>query len=351
MSTGGARTATSVRLRLGVLDQSPVPSGSTGAEAVRETVALARTVEALGYSRYWLAEHHNSEGLAGTAPEVLIARVASATSTMRVGAGGVLLSHFSPLKVAEVFRVLQALFPGRIDLGVGRTPGADEVTTAALQPGPDAYGDGHFPRRVADLVAYLGEGLETDHPHAGARAMPQGAGSPDVWLLGSSPYSAALAATLGLRFCFAQFITPSYGPRIMERYRRGFTPSSTCASPKAAVAVSVVCAETDDEAEGLATSQSVWRLGPWDGRGPVPSTEEAAAAASDLDAVTRARMAQNRGRVVVGGPGRVRDEVAALAGDFGVDEVLVVTICHDPAARRRSYALLAEVFDLEPPAG
>ena len=327
-----------------------MPSGSTGADAVRETVALARAAEALGYSRYWLAEHHNSGGLAGTAPEVLVARVASATSTIRAGAGGVLLSHYSPLKVAEVFRVLNSLFPGRIDLGVGRTPGADAVTTAALQPGPDAYGDEHFPRRVADLVAYLGEGPQPDHPHAGALAMPHGAGSPDVWLLGSSPYSAGLAATLGLRFCFAQFITPSYGPRIMERYRRGFTPSPTCVSPRAAVAVSVVCAETDGEAEMLATSQAVWRLGPWDGRGPVPSIDEAAAAARALDAVTRARMAQDRGRVVVGGPRRVRDEVAALAGDFGVDEVLVVTICHDPAARRRSYELLAEAFELEPPA-
>lgn len=318
---------------------------------MRETVALSRAAEALGYARYWLAEHHNTRGLAGTAPEVLVARVASATSTIRVGAGGVLLSHYSPLKVAEVFRVLQALFPGRIDLGVGRTPGADEVTTAALRPGPEAYGDEHFPRRVADLVAYLGEGPEADHPHAGARAGPHGAGSPDLWLLGSSPYSAGLAATLGLRFCFAQFITPAYGPRIMERYRRRFAPSSTCSSPQAAVAVSVVCAATDEEAEALAISQAVWRLRPEGGRGPVPSPREASATARDLDPVTRARMAQDRGRVVVGDPGRVRDEVLSLAGDFDVDEVLVVTVCHDQAARRRSYELLARAFELEAPPG
>jgi len=212
-------------LRLGVLDQSPVPSGSTGADALRSTVALARDAEAMGYSRYWLAEHHSATGLAGTAPEVLTARVASATSVIRVGAGGVMLSHYSPFKVAEVFRVLHALFPGRIDLGVGRAAGADTVATAALQPGPEAFGDDYFPRQVVDLVAHLAGGLEPDHPHAGARAMPEAPDGPDVWLLGSSPHSGGLAGALGLSFCFAHFISPAYGPRVMDRYRRDFTPS------------------------------------------------------------------------------------------------------------------------------
>lgn len=337
------------RLRLGVLDQSPVTSGSTGEDALRETLALARAVEALGYSRYWVAEHHNTTGLAGTAPEILTARLASATSVIRVGAGGVMLSHYSSLKVAEVFRVLHALFPGRIDLGVGRTAGADAVTTAALQPGPEAFGDEHFPRQVTDLVAYLEGGLEAGHPHAGARAMPEAPGGPDVWLLGSSPYSAGLAAALGLRFCFAQFITPAYGPRVVERYRGRFAPSSHGArSPQAAVAVAVVCADTDAAAERLATSQDVWRLRPDQDRGPVPSPEEAASAAVAMDAVTRARMVQDRGRVLVGGPDRIRDELGALADDFGVGEVLVVTICHDPCARLRSYELLADVLHLDP---
>lgn len=302
--------------------------------------------EELGYSRYWVAEHHNTTGLAGTAPEVLAARVASATSTLRVGAGGVLLSHYSSLKVAEAFRVLHALFPGRIDLGLGRTPGADDVTTTALRAGPQAFGDDQYPQRVADVVAYLQGDLEEGHRHTGARAMPRSPGGPDVWLLGSSSYSAGLAADLGLSFCFAHFITPAYGPLVATRYRRAFIPASDGAQPRAAVAVSVICAATDAEAEHLASSQAVWRLGGEDDRGPVPPPDESAARLRTLDPVTRAQVAQGREKVTIGGPDRVRDEVSALAASFGVDEVLVVTVVHDPAARLRSYELLAEAFDL-----
>jgi len=310
-------------------------------------VALAARAEEFGYSRYWLAEHHNTTGLAGTAPEVLAARVASATSTIRVGAGGVMLSHYSPLKVAEAFRVLHALFPGRIDLGVGRTPGADGTTTTALQSGPEPFADEHFPQRVTDLVAYLRGGPEEGHQHSGVRAMPRSPGGPDVWLLGSSSYSAGLAAALGLSFCFAHFITPAYGPLVLDRYRRAFTPAPEGAGPRAAVAISAICAATDAEAEHLASSQAVWRLGGEDDRGPVPVPDEAAATLRTLDAVTRSRVAQGRERVVIGGPDRVRDQITALATAFGVDEVLVVTVVHDPAARQRSYELLAEAFGLK----
>jgi luciferase family oxidoreductase group 1 len=309
-------------------------------------VALAEAAEALGYARYWLAEHHNTTGLAGTAPEVLAARVASATSTIRVGAGGVLLSHYSSLKVAEAFRVLHALFPGRIDLGLGRTPGADQVTTRALQAGPEAFGDEQYPHRVTDVLAYLRGGLEDGHQHAGARAMPRSPGAPDVWLLGSSSYSSALAAALGLSFCFAHFITPAYGPLVATRYRRAFVPAAEGDEPHAAVAVSAICAATDAEAEHLASSQAVWRLGGEDDRGPVPPPDEAAAVLRTLDPVTRAQVAQGREKVVIGGPDRVRDEITALATAFGVDEVMVVTVVHDPAARLRSYELLADAFGL-----
>ena len=322
-------------------------SGATGPEALRETVELARAAESLGYTRYWLAEHHNSPGLAGTAPEVLAARVASATSTIRVGAGGVLLSHYSPLKVAEAFAVLAALFPGRIDLGVGRAAGADPVATAALQPGPESYGDDYFPRRVVDLLGYLGGALEPDHPHSAVHAMPEGAEAPDVWLLGSSPHSAGLAAALGLPYAFAHFITPDFGPQVVGRYRRNFRPSGGDAAPRATVAVSVICAPTDAEAEQLATSMLVWRLVAEERRGSVPSEDEASAAIASLDAVARARLAQGRGRVVVGGPERAREELLALAGAFDVDELLVVTVCHDPASRLRSYELLASAFALD----
>lgn len=329
-----------------MLDQSPVRAGATGADALADTVELARAAEQLGYTRYWLAEHHNSAGLAGTAPEVLAAAVASATSTIRVGSGGVMLSHYSALKVAEAFCVLSALFPGRVDLGVGRAAGADPLATSALRPGPEAYGDEHFPRRVVDLLGYLDGRLEPDHPHAGVRAMPAGGDRPDVWLLGSSPHSAGLAAALGLPFSFAHFITADYGPQVMARYRRNFRPSGTDAAPRASVAVSVMCADTDDEAERLAASARIWRLVPEEHRGPVPSVDEASAAAQALDPVARAKMAQERRRGVVGGPARVQAELVALAAAFEVDELLAVTICHDPAARLRSYELVADAFGL-----
>lgn len=322
-------------------------AGSRGPAALAATVELARAAEALGYTRVWLAEHHSAPGLAGTAPEVLAAAVASATSTIRVGAGGVLLSHYSPLKVAEAFRVLSALFPGRIDLGVGRHAGAGSVVALALQPGPEAFGDDYFPRQVVDLLGYLEGGLEPGHPHAGTRAMPEDTDGPDVWLLGSSPYGAGLAASLGLSYCFAHFITPAYGPQAMQRYRRRFTPASPPRATGQAVAVSVVCAGTDAEAERLAASQAVWRLRSFDDREPVPDPDEAAATIAALDSLARARLAQERDRVVVGGPERVREQVTALARAFEVDEVVVVTICHDPRDRLRSYELVASAFGLD----
>lgn len=333
-------------LVLGVLDQSPVPSGTSPDEAIRRSVELAVAAERLGYHRYWLAEHHGAAGLAGTAPEVLAARVAAATSSIRVGAGGVMLSHYSSLKVAEAFRVLHALFPGRIDLGVGRAPGAGPPATAALQAGPEAFGDDEFPRRLTDLLGFLAGGLPDDHPHAGVRAAPEGPGGPEVWMLGSSPFSAACAAGLGLPFCFAHFITAEHGARVMAGYRRQFLPSAVAGTPRGAVAVSVLCADTDAEARHLATSVHVWHLDHQDERGPVPSVAEARSRRTNY--LEQALMAQDRARVVVGDPEQVRTELARLTRAFGVDEALVVTVCHDPAARLRSYELLAEAFGLHP---
>lgn len=338
---------------LSVLDQSPVPSGCSPADAVRETVALARAADALGYRRYWLAEHHNTAALAGSAPEVLTAAVAAQTSSIRVGAGGVLLGHYSPLKVAEAFRVLHALFPGRVDLGLGRA-GADPQTTAALQPVPvEPPPEEDHGRRVAELVAFL-DGAEDGGPHPGVTAVPAGTGSPEVWLLGSSPHSAALAAGLGLSFCFAHFITPRYGPIVVADYRRRFRPSARLGAPLAIAAASVVCAPSDAEAERLATSYQVWRLKRQAERGPVPSVEEAEATAGALGELDRARMEQNRARLVVGGPDRAAAQLRALAEAFAVDELVLLTVCHDPKARLRSYELLAEAFGLargDPPSG
>lgn len=332
-------------LALGVLDQSPVPDGSTPAEALQQTLALARATEALGYRRYWVAEHHGTRSLAATAPEVLVGAVAGATSTIRVGSGGVLLSHYSPLKVAETFRTLSALHPGRIDLGVGRTPGADPVTEAALQYLPGVPGDERYADKVVDLIGFLTDRMEPGHPFERVRAMPDGVVVPRLWMLGSSSHSGAVAAYLGQRFAFAHFITPEFGPQVVSAYRRGFQPSDAVAEPEAVVAVAVMCADTDAEARRLARSAEVWRLRP-EGteRGPLLSPEEAAARPlSDLE---EAKVAQGRALTVVGDASRVSAELLALAERFGVGELVVVTVCHDPSARLRSYQLLAEAFRL-----
>ncbi len=327
-------------LRLSVVDQSPVLSGSAPAEALGETVALAQAVERLGYHRYWLAEHHGTPGLAGTAPEVMVARVAAATSSIRVGAGGILLSHYSALKVAETFRVLSALFPGRIDLGIGRADGATRATAAALQAGVDGVAQS-FGAKLVDLLAHLdGTGSEV-------RALPDGVERPEVWLLSSSSDGAAGAAALGLPLCFAHFISTGFGPQIVARYRRDFRPAGPDQWSEAAVAVAVICAPTDLEAERLARSVEVWRLPSEDRRGPVPSVEQAESAV--LTALEEARIAQDRKGLLVGAPDRVSDAMQRLATDFDVEELVVLTVCHDYAARRRSYELLAEAFELEPP--
>lgn len=336
-------------ISLSVLDQSPVPNGSTAAAALGETLALAGQAERLGYRRYWLAEHHNTSSLAGSAPEVLAAAVASRTSTIRVGAGGILLPHYSPLKVAEAFRVLEGLFPGRVDLGLGRADGTDALTTAALRRGSSAVTEDEYPGRVADLLGFLDDSIGDDHPFAGVRAMPAGPASPEVWVLGSSSYGAGLAARLGLAFSFAQFVSPEFGPQILAAYRRQFRPSPRCPEPRASVSVSVICADTDAEAERLATSYDVWHLRTEGaGRGPLLSVEDAEAhLVTDTE---RELLRQRRPRRLVGAPERVHAALVDLAARYGVDELVIRTITFDPAARTRSYRLLAEAFALGPPA-
>jgi luciferase family oxidoreductase group 1 len=331
---------------LSVLDQSPIRAGATPADAIRESVELARLAERLGYRRYWLAEHHASEGLAGTAPEVLTAHIAAATSTIRVGSGGVMLSHYSPLKVAESFRVLEALHPGRIDLGIGRAPGSDYLTMRALQHGPGALGPEHFPSLVSDLLGYLHDRLPPDHPFAQVRAQPWGGTAPEVWLLGSSDQSGLLAAYLGCAFSFAHFITDQGGTAVMQVYRELFRPSPWLAAPQGSVGVFVLCADTAAAAERLARSRDLWRLRLDRGElGPIPTVEEAEVHPYTPEELRR--IAFNRRRMVVGAPEQVKDELLALAAAYGVDELVVVSICHDAAVRRRSYELLAEAFGLE----
>jgi luciferase family oxidoreductase group 1 len=332
---------------LSVLDQSPIRSGGTPADAIAETLQLAEAAERLGYHRYWLAEHHASGGLAGSSPEVLIGPVAARTSRIRVGAGGIMLSHYSALKVAENFRVLETLFPGRIDLGIGRAPGSDQRTAQALRHGPGALPLERFPDQIGDVLAFLHDAVPPAHPFAGVRAMPVGPTAPEVWLLGSSDESAALAAHFGTAFSFAHFINSEGGAEATRAYASAFQPSPWLAAPRASIAVFALCAETEEEARRLAQSRDLFIVRLYTGRfGPFPSVEEAEAhryTDRELAIVHHARA-----RTVAGTPERVRERLLALGAQYGVDEFVVVTITHDPKARLRSYELLAEVFGLAP---
>jgi luciferase family oxidoreductase group 1 len=327
-------------VRLSILDQSPIPAGATAAEALANTIDLAQTAERLGYTRHWLAEHHNTLGLAGSAPEVLTARVAAATERIRVGAGGVMLPHYSPLKVAEAFHVLAALFPGRIDLGIGRAPGGDPLSAHALRTGPEPQ----FPHQVQDLIGFLEDRLHPEHPYARVRATPVPPAPPPVWLLGSSDYSAACAAALGTAFSFAHFINPAGGPESVAAYRASFRPSPALPEPVASVGVGVVCAQTTDEALRQAASVRLWRRRLMRGDpGPVPTVEEARA---ELGEAADRPPHDAEQRLIVGAPDEVRDALADLAGRYGAEELVVLTIVHDHAARVRSYELLADAFAL-----
>jgi len=333
-------------LKLSVLDQSPVRQGGSAAQAVAETLELAQLADRLGYFRYWVAEHHSSEALAGTTPEILIARIGSLTQRIRIGSAGVMLSHYAALKVAENFRMLETLYPGRIDLGIGRAPGSDQRTARALQPGPQAYGIDNYPYQIRDLIAFLHDALPADHAHAGITANPVGESAPPVWVLGSSDQSALYAAHFGLPFSFAHFISPEGGPAVVEAYRKYFKPSALRDKPEANVGISVLCAETEERAQFLAASRDLWvlRLRTTGHPGQIPTPEEAASFPYSEE--QRAFMRSIRQRSIVGTPDQVKARLLQQAEVYGVDEFVCVTITHDFAARKRSYELLAEAFDL-----
>lgn len=332
-------------LRLSVLDQSPVPEGASGGEALRNSIDLARLADRLGYHRYWVAEHHATPLIACTSPEVLIGPIAAATERLRVGSGGVMLPHYSPLKVAESFSMLAGLFPGRIDLGLGRAPGTDQRTAYALQRDRRQMAPDDFPGLLAELLAYLNDRMPADHPFARlAKSLPGGEEKPDVWMLGSSPQSGIWAAELGLPYMFADFIQPG-GADIAVRYRAEFAPGDGTARPIAAVAVSAICAETDEEAWRLSASgRMIYYLLQTGRLGAVPTIETAlrflAEEVGDPNAVPQGR------RFIVGSPATVKAGIEEVARDYGVDEVMIVTIVHDHQARRRSYELIAEAFGL-----
>jgi luciferase family oxidoreductase group 1 len=334
-------------MRLSVLDQSPIRSGGTAAQAIQETLALAEAADRLGYHRYWLAEHHATPSLAGSAPEILIGQVASRTRGIRVGSGGVMLSHYSPLKVAETFRMLELLFPGRIDLGVGRAPGSDTRTARALAPASRLSLLEEYPDKVELLLGFLHDALPRTHPFADIQAVPEVKGAPPVWLLGSGGESADLAARLGTAFAFAQFIAGRGAEAALQSYARAFRPSAWLPAPCASLAVFVICAATAAEAERLARSRDLFLLRLQAGQlRPYPTVEEAEA--YPYSSVEREIVQQNRQRVIAGDPGQVRERLEGLAEACGVEELLLLTITHDARARFRSYELLAEACGLPP---
>lgn len=333
--------------RLSVLDQSPILSGETPADAISNTLALAQHVDRLGFHRYWLAEHHSSGGLAGASPEILIGQVAAKTTGLRVGSGGVMLGHYSALKVAENFRMLETLFPGRIDLGIGRAPGSDQLTDQALSVGPGALGPQHYPQQVRDMIAWLHDDMPDDHPFARVRAMPSGPTAPEIWLLGSSDQSASVAAYFGAPFSFAHFIMGEGGPQAMAVYRENFRPSERWPEPEASIGVFVICADTMEDAEAMMTVRDLSSVMQRTGRGgPVPTLEEAAA--YEYSPQEEQLRLYNRQRFIWGTREIVREKLDALGAAYEVDEYVVLSICPTFEARLRSYELLAEIYDLPP---
>ena len=330
-------------MRLSVLDQSPIAEGSTGADALRNTIDLAHLCDQLGFHRYWVAEHHGGPSLAGPSPEVLIGPLAAATSRIRVGSGGVMLPHYSPLKVAESFSLLSGLFPGRIDLGLGRAAGTDPVTTHVLQRDRRQTPPDDFFDQLAELIAYLEDRFPDDHPLKRLTALPGLPESPELWLLGSSPQSAIWAGDLGLPYAFADFINSDGGADIARLYRERYEGSDRSPTPRTAVAVSTIAAETDEEAQRLAYSSRMAMTLLRRGRLiPVPPVEKAE------------RFLKGEGlldkpagrRLVLGSPETVRAGLEEVASLYGAEEVTVVGITYDHAARRRSYELIAEAFEL-----
>ena len=334
-------------VKLSVLDQSTSAQGETQDVAIRNTLALARHCEALGYHRYWVSEHHASDSIVGTAPEVLMAAIAATTTRIRVGSAGVMLPHYSALKVAEQFRVLEAIAPGRIDLGVGRAPGSDRLTAYALNPYANAAED--FPRQVHELRAWVGnEPLDEGHPFARIRAHPTGPTRPEIWILGSSDYGAQLAAHFGLPYAYAYFFTEGRGTEeALALYRRNYRPSERHPHPQATICVWALAADTEAEARRLLKTREFWRVGFEKGLREPLVTPEYADAYPYTDA-ERATIEALRRKALVGTAETVADRLDTLAKQLELDELVVVTWTHDVAARHRSYELLANAFALEP---
>ena len=335
-------------MKLSILDQSPISVGKTAHEAVQATLDLAEKADQWGYTRYWLAEHHSSGTLADASPEILLAAMSARTENIRIGSGGVMLSHYSALKVAETFRMLEALAPGRVDMGLGRAPGSDQMASFALQSGPNSDPIEKYPQKVFDLMRYLSETFPTDHPFGKLRAMPASPSWAAPWLLSSSMGSAGIAARLGLPLSFAHFIAQDNGPEYVKWYRDNFEASEWFEKPRVNIGISAITADTAERAYDLATCRHVMRLMRNKGQDHemkgVPSVDEIKA--MDFDGSDLEFIEQQRTKSIEGDPATVKAKIENLAEQYETDDVIVLTITHDYAERQRSYDLLAQAFNL-----
>jgi luciferase family oxidoreductase group 1 len=329
-------------MKLSILDQSPVIHGCSAADAVAATIELAQAADELGYTRYWCAEHHGLQGVCNPCPEVMLARLGSVTRRIRLGSGGVMLPYYSAFNVLERFMMLEAMFPGRIDLGVGRAPGGDGRTARVVAHG--RYDPDLFPHQVADLVSLASGKLPEGHPATGVLLQPAVTTRPQLWMLGSSDFGGALAAQLGMRFAFAHFISARGGDEIARGYRALFNPGHET-KPYCAVALFVICADTQSEADALARAVDLRRVQMAYGiNAPIPTLEQA----NDWEPDERARtvIGHERPRSIIGTPQGVVERVLALRAAFDADEVVVLSVAASYAARLRTYELLAQAFEL-----
>jgi luciferase family oxidoreductase group 1 len=337
-------------LPLSILDVSPVTDGSSSAQALRNTIDLARFADERGFTRFWLAEHHNSPSIASTTPDIMIGQVARETSHIRVGSGGVMLPNHAPLKVAESFKLLEALYPDRIDLGIGRAPGTDMRTALALRRTQEALTADNFPEELLELQGFANGSFPVDHPFSAVTAYPVDVPLPPIWLLGSSGFSAQLAAQIGTGFAFAHHINGTTAVPAMTVYRERFTPSIDFPKPHAILAASVICADTDEEAEDLALSVTFSFFSLFAGLKHGPLLKPADVKAFPFTNEQLAMFRSVRDRHIVGSPSTVRSVLDPLLSRTQADELMVLTMVYDHQARLHSYELLSDAYSLAFPA-
>lgn len=333
------------KIKLGILDQSIVRKDSTVREAIEETIATVKLAEELGYTRFWVSEHHNATSIAGSAPEVLIVKLGDETSTIRIGSGGIMLPNHSALKVAENFRLLETLFPGRIDLGMGRAPGSDRITASVLNPSND-FSEESYLRQLTHLQHFFQDSAATQY--GTLLAVPQSETLPMQWILSSSGGSSMIAAQYGMGLAIARFINGFAQPDVVRSYRENFQPSAQFSAPKALLAISVLCANTEEKAQQMRKLMDYRLLqfekGNFDRPGNYSSIQDYVFSPAEME-----RIRYNRGRVISGTPEQVKEQMLQLANDFNIDEIMVATMTDNFADRKKSFELLAGVFELSGP--